>query len=500
MDANHIYNSTDFYRQDYADCDDPILQELAAFRLRLLSNGYEPIPTGGKDRLNIGWTSDEITPERVQFETEIGTTKLNTGLRCGRAAVVDNDLRNPEHAAAVDEIVEHILGPTPLKRRGSKGAALCYRNETPISKLTITDAKGTRLFEILGTGQQFVAYGMHPKGMDYTWIGDGEPATVTLDDLPEVTPEQLYTLHSAIHELLVGLGYELKTEEPRPKTHCLDNGFGDAEDAFVNGLYPQDDAEQIERKAAAAIAVIRNNMNYEEWVNIGMALKSAFAGNDGEGYRLWEQFSLDYPGNTVKVIQAKWRSFHPHSITPATLFHLADEIDRDWRKPFMNGFADSEFVANQHQDYLEHLEEEQSDKPDQPLETEEPCAAASWRDGEPEPLQTEAEAVVWPEPMDIFGALTHDPILTPDMLPEKLREFVYDQSELLGCDPGAMAVTALAICSSLLAPSQFIWLPPALVKVEPSLYVARTEVWISRIEPAVGAIVANDEVWSPGYR
>ena len=93
MDANHIYNSTDFYRQDYADCDDPILQELAAFRLRLLSNGYEPIPTGGKDRLNTGWTSDEITPERVQFETEIGTTKPpNTRLRSMRLSSISSAL------------------------------------------------------------------------------------------------------------------------------------------------------------------------------------------------------------------------------------------------------------------------------------------------------------------------------------------------------------------------------------------------------------------------
>jgi len=56
-----------------------------------------------------------------------------------------------------------------------------------------------------------------------------------------------------------------------------------------------------------------------------------------------------------------------------------------------------------------------------------------------------------PEPMDIFGALTHEPVLTADMLPDKIRDFVYDQSELLGCDPGAMALTALAVCSSLIS-------------------------------------------------
>jgi hypothetical protein len=32
-----------------------------------------------------------------------------------------------------------------------------------------------------------------------------------------------------------------------------------------------------ERKAAAAIAVIPNNLPYEEWLNVGMALKSALS-------------------------------------------------------------------------------------------------------------------------------------------------------------------------------------------------------------------------------
>ena len=191
--------------------------------------------------------------------------------------------------------------------------------------------------------------------------------------------------------------------------------------------------------------------NYEDWLNIGMALKSAFVNDDAEGYRLWEQFSQDYPGNTVKVIKAKWCSFHPHSITVATLFHLADGIDPDWRKPFMNGFADSEFVEIQWQDYLTHQQQDQKKSEEEPDPADEPPPDEP---DEAEPLrlcEPEGLVAVGPEPMDIFGALTHEPVLTPDMLPDKIRDFVYDQSELLGCDAGAMALTALAVCSSLIS-------------------------------------------------
>src|SRR5271170_2186222 len=102
MTIINIYSSNTFYRQDYVDENDPILEELAIARAILHRNGYEPIPARGKGGSK--------------------TAKLNTGLRCGRTVGVDNDLRNPEHADLVQEIVEHRLGATPLRRRGSKGA------------------------------------------------------------------------------------------------------------------------------------------------------------------------------------------------------------------------------------------------------------------------------------------------------------------------------------------------------------------------------------------
>ena len=65
MSVSHIYRTKDFYRQEYLDEDDPILEQLAKFRTGLLENGYEPIPVRGKGRkggLNNGWTTGEMTP------------------------------------------------------------------------------------------------------------------------------------------------------------------------------------------------------------------------------------------------------------------------------------------------------------------------------------------------------------------------------------------------------------------------------------------------------
>jgi Primase C terminal 2 (PriCT-2)/AAA domain len=319
MTTTHIYRANDFYRQPYIDEDDPILEELAAFRLRVLDNGYETLPVRGKNGLLSGWTSGEITPERVRYETSIGTTKLNTGIRCGRVAVPDNDVKNPEHAAAVNELIEHFLGTSPLKRRGSKGAAYCYYNRTPIKKLTLTDANYTRLFEILGDGQQFVAYGKHPDGMDYTWIGEGEPATVPLTELPEVTPEQLIELHAAIRELLIALGYQFKADEPRVDNPESANTTRDNAD------------EDIPALCRAALAVIPNDCDREEWVKICYAIRDA-----GLNFGDWQEFCDKWHRQHKRgSVEAAWDSCaSPRSVTFRTLLEKADKADPEWRSRY----------------------------------------------------------------------------------------------------------------------------------------------------------------------
>jgi hypothetical protein len=320
MTTHHIYSASDFYRQVYIDCDDPILEELADFRVGLLNNGYETIPVRGKGCLNNGWTTGEITPERVVEETLNGTQKLNTGIRCGRVAAPDNDVKNPEHAALVDELIEHFLGRSPLKRRGSKGAAYCYYNRTPIKKLTLTAADDTRLFEILGTGQQFVAYGKHPDGMDYHWIGEGEPATVPPTDLPEVTPKQLVELHAAIRELLIALGYEFKPEELRNETP----------ERQTATTYNNDD-EDITALCRAALAVILNDCDREEWIKICYAIRDA--GLDFSDWQGWcdKWHRPQKPG----AVRSAWDSCSsPRSVTYRTLLEKADTADPEWRSRY----------------------------------------------------------------------------------------------------------------------------------------------------------------------
>jgi hypothetical protein len=205
-------------RQEFID-------RLSEFRFRLLQNGYEPIPIQGKRTWIKGWTTGEIDLERMVRETILHLDHGSTGLRTGALVGVDIDLHNAEHADFIQRVVEDTIGPTPLRRRGSKGAMLCYRKAgTPIGKIVIRDAVLDKtLFEIFGQGGQFVAYGIHPDTQrPYEWLIPGqEPLLVPLAELPEVSTDMLHELRDRVSERLVELGYQLEATTSRASTEPL---------------------------------------------------------------------------------------------------------------------------------------------------------------------------------------------------------------------------------------------------------------------------------------
>src|SRR5205085_5474179 len=193
---------------------------LAETDARLIANGHEPVAVIGKRPLGDQWQKRANTIEAVTAERgKIGAT--STGLRTGKLVGADIDLYPLEHVAKVKRLANQVLGATLMERIGSKGAMLCYRNETPIRKIVVggvhkslKGASGKPLggkIELLGTGQQFVAYGVHPDtGQPYDWpnaVMEAEPLTTPLSGLPEVTPEQLREFAQQAKALLAQLGY-----------------------------------------------------------------------------------------------------------------------------------------------------------------------------------------------------------------------------------------------------------------------------------------------------
>jgi hypothetical protein len=228
---------------------------MIALRRQLLAKGYPPLPIRGKAPRWKGWAAGEITPERLSAIEASYPDHTNTGIRTGRCAAIDIDLTNAAHVIEVQKVIDAVLGTTPLTRIGSKGALHCYRNDNPISKITI-GLKDKRLIEILGAGQQFAAYGDHPDtGKPYQWPNDffgGDPLQTPLAELPLITPDQLFAVARELCAKLKALGYgavtvsgaEQDADAPKPSVASGVPVTAEIIDAMLRAIPPSCDRGQ----------------------------------------------------------------------------------------------------------------------------------------------------------------------------------------------------------------------------------------------------------------
>jgi hypothetical protein len=180
-------------------------EALSDLRLRLLANGYEPVPiigpaepvksAGKRPRLS-DWASIQITPAEVRRWGRDLARDTNTGIRCGALLGVDIDVPDAALARAVEDLAFALLGPTPLRRVGrAPKLLLAYQSLAAMAKAETPEfilPDGTKVqVEILAKGQQFVSHGTHPDtGHPYAWTAQA-PENTPLAAVPAVEPARI---------------------------------------------------------------------------------------------------------------------------------------------------------------------------------------------------------------------------------------------------------------------------------------------------------------------
>ena len=97
------------------------------------------------------------------------SSALSTGILGDGLVAVDIDIDDSSITAIVLQAALHYLGESPKRiRRDSSRCLLLYQaSEGEPSKRSISGTVGK--VEALGSGQQFVAFGVHPSGAAYEW-------------------------------------------------------------------------------------------------------------------------------------------------------------------------------------------------------------------------------------------------------------------------------------------------------------------------------------------
>jgi len=156
-------------------------------RRELHDAGFRPVPvaTGGKASVGKGWP-DEARSDRPFCIAHPATVDAqNTGILCDGLRAIDVDIDDAARVARVVALAFARFGPTIKRfRANSPRCLLLYRAaEGEPGKRAVKGEAGA--IEILGRGQQFVAFGTHPSGAPLQWTpeapGDAALSTHTGD-------------------------------------------------------------------------------------------------------------------------------------------------------------------------------------------------------------------------------------------------------------------------------------------------------------------------------
>jgi hypothetical protein len=301
------------------------LDFLSQFGEALLNNGYTPIPIqpsrkvpGSYQEGRWGggfpqWTRFlDSPPSLATLEVWSSWPGAGIGLVTGDIVGVDIDILETDLASAIVEKADVLLGKSPLLRIGREPKVLLvYRSAERMKKRSLGK------IEILGEGQQFVSYGLHPDtNQPYKWPVQS-PVDVPVHELPVVSVSSIERFLDAISPLVKVPIVEAQTSSSR--TPPID--FRSSISSGKRG-----GAEEV----AQAMAFISNdNLPWDEWTRIGMAVFAATAGAGFEIFDEWSKRSSKYDSETTRKRWEEIRRSPPDRIGDGLIFRLARESG--WR-------------------------------------------------------------------------------------------------------------------------------------------------------------------------
>lgn len=243
-------------------------EEVTLERRQLWANGHRPlgVRTNGKEPVGMNWNGRARENPPFAAINPAQTWELNTGLLCDGLRAVDIDVDDPARANSLRELAFNTLGSAPARwRRNSHRLLLLYRaaEGAPKKRSIVSavfksaDGKAEKV-EVLGYGQQFVAYGVHPSGDTLEWYPQG-PLQIPFANLPSVTEDQI-TAFVVEAAKIIGA----PVEDARAQVGVGGPSHGVAPNALPHG--PVDDrnrsyAAKTLRIVAAELAGLRSERN-----------------------------------------------------------------------------------------------------------------------------------------------------------------------------------------------------------------------------------------------
>lgn len=181
--------------------------------------------------------------------------------------------------------------------------------------------------EVLGKGQQFVAYHTHPEtGRPYEWVDFfGGLDSLRVEDLPVITLKQVEEALRVFAQMAGDIGLAKKPNSVAQVGGVTSTPVDDPLMAFEPPV-------GIDLGEARRLLSYVDNEDYDTWVKVGMSLHHEFDG-DGSALDLWDEWSSTASNYANRDdLEKRWDSFGRSGRNPTTarwLLKVGNQGKRD---------------------------------------------------------------------------------------------------------------------------------------------------------------------------
>jgi hypothetical protein len=294
--------------------------------LPLEANGYRPIPIAKGYKYPAGidqWETMVPTADDWELwkggDFAEGGVGIVLGVGANPVGAVDVDVYDQD---VVEEVADYLnINYDLVMYRVGQAPKLLYpfrmtevTRKVYTGKYTIGDtitAPPSRV-EVLGLGQQFVAFGVHPDTQrPYQWY-EGTLSDTPVTDLPSLTPEEISEIVAYCDGVLSKHGRRVASSSTGAPAQGVGSYMSSRPWKPLN-LDDEDVMQILEHLPRYYTS------DYDDWLRVGAALHHQYKGST-DGLALWDLFSQqdeygygkpDAEGRTgMEALAVKWESFH----------------------------------------------------------------------------------------------------------------------------------------------------------------------------------------------
>lgn len=291
----------------------------------LVNHGYRVIPTSPGKKYPVGltnWQDIQATTSMVKRWAANGFAGGGVGVLAERTPGCDIDVLDPVVVDRIIDICSDVLGHSNFLERTGRfpKVLLAFRTEAPFGKVATPFFRDPQhdvpsRVEILGKGQQWVAYHIHPDtGEPYEW-GAKTLAATPWEDLPTITLEQAREICQRVTVLFQELGWE---QQGDGQTGSAGAGSLDALEAAVPPADLTDDQFRL-------LIDQEDVDDRDSWVRVGLICYHQYSGTE-KGFEVWDDWSQTSDKYDAEDSSRVWASFSgPVTRAPITARTLIEK-------------------------------------------------------------------------------------------------------------------------------------------------------------------------------